>query len=185
MAFGNQTFALAGGAVNDIFGGQAESARMSGQATSLLFRAQGSRLQAKQLDRAAGFSDLNADLSLVGSDIKSFQADRAAYLGIGRQESDVAGSGFTEGGSAGDLLRDSMSQAALQSAVLQMQGKLEEMGYDEQAAGQRASAEASRLAATADEAAAMHAMQAASDAERNGWITGGLKAAGAIATLGF
>jgi hypothetical protein len=45
---------------------------------------------------------------------------------LGGQEADVAGAGFSEGGSALDLLRSSASQGALTHAVLGQQGLITE-----------------------------------------------------------
>lgn len=170
MAFGSSTISSFGGAVSDILGGKATAA-------SLRLKAQGDRAEAGNYDLAASLADTNAAYTLRSTEIKKMQADRAAYLGIGETASGIAGSGLDlSSGSALDILRSGAEQAALTQQVLGEQGQISEAGYREQAIAYRNMAIAARSAADQEESMG-------GDAERNGWITGGIKAAAGIASL--
>jgi hypothetical protein len=118
-------------------------------------KAQGDRLEGQRYEEAAGLADLNAAFTVQSEALQEFQAGRAAEQTIGSIHADVAASGFTEGGSALDILRDSANQAALQGAVLKQQGLITEAGYQEQAASYRIMADAANKAASAEDTAAM------------------------------
>ena len=163
MALGAGTFDAFGGAAKDIFAGVAFG-----------YQAEGKRLEAGNYDQAAAFSDQNAMFTRNSTKVKQYQADRALEKSVGGAEADIAGAGFTESGSALDILRESMSQGAMQRALLGQQGAIQEAGYLEQARSYRAMADSSRLAA-----------EAADTAEIGSYITGSIKAVTGFATLGF
>jgi hypothetical protein len=116
-------------------------------------KAEGDRLEGQAYQEAAGLADLNAQFTVQSEALQEFQANRTAEKTIGGVRADVAASGFTEGGSALDILRDSANQAALQGAVLKQQGLITEAGYQEQAASYRIMAEAANKAASAEDTA--------------------------------
>lgn len=169
MAFGNSTFANIGGAVSDILEGEATS-------DALKLKAKGNLFEADNYDLAQTLARENARFTEQSTAIKKTQAERELYLGMGQTVSDVAGSGFSMSGSALDLMRMGASQGALTQAVIQQQGLMTEYGYNVQADSYRNMAEASRYAAAAQE-------DMADDAERNSYITAGIKGASAIASL--
>ena len=171
MAFGNLTFANGGGAVSDILQSQAS-------ADALQIKARGNRFEADNYDQAERLARDNAAFTEQSTAIKKTQAERELYLGMGQTVSDVSGSGFSMSGSALDLMRMGASQGALTQAVIQQQGLMTEYGYNVQADSYRNMATASRWAADAQD-------DLASTTERNGYITGGLKGAAAIASLFF
>lgn len=161
MAIGGNTFAAAGGAVSDLFAVGAHRTK-----------AAGNRLQAEQYDLAANLAYKNKQFAETSTEIKEMQAQRAVYMALGQQASEVAASGFEAGGSAMDLLRDSASQGALQKAVLSQQGLIEEASYEQQAKSYGIMADSARMAASAEERAAI-----------GSGISGALKAAAAIASV--
>lgn len=143
MAFGGGTINSFGQAAQDLF-----------SIDSHHTKAQGLRLEAGNYDRAAGFSDKNEKFTELSTAIKQSQLDRDIFKTIGGQQADVASAGFTAGGSALDLLRDSASQGALMKAVGAEQGLITEEGYKVEGENYRSMAEAARLAAGAEERAA-------------------------------
>lgn len=161
MAFGNSTFSDAGSAVSDLY--QASADRM---------RARGSRLQAQDYTSAAALADENAQFAETSTRIKEAQAARSTYQAIGQEQSDIAGAGFANSGSALDLLASAAQQGALTKAVIGEQGYITEEGYRVQAGAYRDMASAANLEASAQEHAATGATWA-----------GGISAAASVATL--
>lgn len=161
MAFGNATFADAGGAVSDIFGGLAG-----------LQRAKGYRAEAAGFTRAAGLAGENVDLEKVATSVQETQSERKALKIIGGQMSDVAGAGFASSGTALDLLAESNRQASLEQALIGTQGEIQEHAYEQQQTSFLAQAEAATSAA-----------KASSIASTGQFIGAGLKSVAAIATL--
>lgn len=162
MAIGAGTFTALGGAVSDLFAVGAHRTK-----------AAGNRLQAEQYEVAKGLSLQNKQFAETSTEIKEMQAQRAVYMALGQQQAEVAASGFEASGSALDLLRDSAAQGALQKAVLSQQGLIEEASYEAQAKSYAIMAESARMAADAEDRAAI-----------GSGISGALKAAASIATLG-
>ena len=103
-----------------------------GGAASDLFAAQGDEAESSNYTLAASLAGKNAQYSELSTGIKNMQADREIYQTIGKESAGVASSGFSAGGSAGDLLRSSASQGALTHAVTSAQGLIQEQGYQEQ-----------------------------------------------------
>lgn len=161
MALGANTFSAAGNAANDLFGGFAAQTK-----------AAGNRLQAEQYDLAQKFALQNKQFAETSTAIKEQQTQRSVETVIGQQQADVAASGFASTGSALDLLRDSMSQGALTKAVVGQQGLIEEAGYQEQADSYAIMAKSARLAAEAEDTAAI-----------GKFISAGVNTALAVATL--
>jgi hypothetical protein len=150
----NSTFNDAGGAVSDLFAGFAASAQGALQAQGLQITAQGTqisaestRLSAESLrtkaqgdlaeagnyDLASTLATANEQFTAQSTRVQEVQTQRQITQTIGGQQASVAGAGFTSGGSAGDLMRDSASQGALAKGVLAQQGAITEAGFTEQA----------------------------------------------------
>jgi hypothetical protein len=161
MAFGTGTVGAFGGAVKDIFQGFAFEAS-----------ADGKRLEAQNYDRASAFAEDNADFTRTSTAVKLYQTQRSIDKAVGGAEADIAASGFTESGSALDILRDSISQGAITKALASQQGEITEAGYEEQAKAYKLMAESSRLAA-----------DALDDAATGAYIGAGFKALGGITSL--
>lgn len=225
MALSQSTFSNIGGAVSDIFAGMAakDKADLSAQGLRLtaqgtLITAAGTRLNAEGLrtkatgdlaeasnyDLAEGLAQANEAYAAQSTRIQQSQLDRQITMTIGGQRAGVAAAGFAEGGSAGDLLRDSASQGALAKGVLAEQGVITEAGYEEQAKSYQTMAETGRttaasemdiatktdaIAAQQDQIAlgqqglANETQQAGRRAETNDFISGALKGVAAIATM--
>lgn len=169
MAFGTGTINSFGGAVSDILGGQA-------QAKGLRLKARGNRVEAENYDLASELATQNAAFTRESTAVKLMQQQREAELGIGATTADIAGSGFGASGTALDLLRSGAQQAALTQQILGRQGLITEAGFNEQATAYKNLAGYARYAAGEEEGMA-------DDAERNGWITGAIKGASAVASL--
>jgi len=163
MAFGSSTLSDASGAVSDLFA--AEGHRAKGQ---------GDLMEAQNYDLAAEYAQKNVEYTDLSTKIKNMQTERQIYQGEGQLQAGVAASGFTSGGSAGDLMRESASQGALTHAVLSQQGLIQEQGYQEQAASYQNMSKAARMAAEAEDKAATGAD-----------ITGVIKGIAGIASIGL
>jgi hypothetical protein len=159
--FGAPTISGIGGVFSDL-----------GKASALRTKGAGERLEAEQYTLAAGLADLNEKYTEESTAIKSFQNQRKDYLTVGEAKANIASNNFQEAGSALDILRDSETQAALTTSVIQQQGLIEEKSYQEQAASYRIMADATNMAAAADD-------KAAKGVQMDAWFKG----AAAIATL--
>src|SRR5690348_3795013 len=115
-------FANIGGKGSNISGGFSSI----GSAVSDLYAAEGDKAEASNYRLAAGLARENEQYTEQSTAIKNMQAERQIYQTVGEQGAAVAASGFTTGGSAGDLLRSSVSQGALTHAVLSEQGLIQE-----------------------------------------------------------
>jgi hypothetical protein len=175
MPIGPAFFTDLGGAASDLFQGYADeskataaqasaaAARTAGQA--YLLKSQGDILEGTQYGEAATAADVNAQYTAQSTAVQQAQADRALFLNVGETKADVAASGFGEGGSAGDILRSSASQGALNHAVLGQQGLITEAGYEQQAQSYRTMQQASGLASQEDILAAQGEQQTAAGYE--------------------
>ncbi len=149
-----------GAAASDIFAGMADQAKaqaaeaQAGQAITSsqadLLKSQGDLAEGAAYGEAATLADTNAAFTAQSTAIQESQADRTLFQSLGTQRSNVAASGFGEGGSAGDILRSSASQGALNKAVLGQQGLITEAGYTQQAESYRAMQTAAGLASQVD-----------------------------------
>jgi hypothetical protein len=158
--FGN-AFNSAAGAVSDIFTGFGDE-----------FKAKGARIEEGMYKEAAGFARQNVDYTKEATAIKAAQQQREETGALGATSAAVAGAGFEASGSALDILRDSARQGSLALATVQAQGQITEAGYQEQAKALDAQAEAAGVAA-----------DAADEAATGSWISAGIKAVGAVASL--
>lgn len=169
MAFGRGTISDMGGAVSDIFAGQAT-------ASSLRIKAKGDLAEAGNFDLAEKLARQNSQFTKESTEIKLMQAERASYLGIGATQSDISGAGFAASGTALDLVRSGQQQAALTSQMVQRQGEITGYGYEVQADSYRNMASAARAAAADEESLADTAIN-------NSRITAGIKGISAITSL--
>lgn len=160
-----------GAAASDLFQGQADQAKAgaadaqaAGAMTASqadLLKSQGDLQEGAAYGEAAGLADVNAQYTAQSTAIQQAQADRTLFLSTGETKADVASSGFSEGGSAGDILRASASQGALNRAALGQQGLITEAGYQEQASSYRSMQTAAGLASQEDILASTGEKQAA------------------------
>lgn len=114
-----------------------------------IISAGGDKAEAKAYARASEFASQNAVISQEAGDIKLAQAGRAIYKTLGAQQAGYAAAGLTGGGSAQDVLRSSVSQGALEKAIVNEQTQINVTGYKAQAAEFTGMQQAADAAATA------------------------------------
>jgi len=150
----NATFSDLGGAVSYLFAGfgaqtsgtmqqqgydiQAQGTEISAEsseitAQSLRTKAQGDIAEAQNYQLAGNLASENAAYTNISTRIQQSQAARAETQTIGAQRAAVGGAGFSSGGSAFYLMKDSANQGVLQQGVIGMQGAINAAGYTEQA----------------------------------------------------
>ncbi len=161
MAESINTYGLIGGGVSDIFQGIGGG-----------YKARGNRYEAENYREASRFADLEAKIQHATTTVETSQVLRQVYQGLGRVEAGAAGAGFTSGGSAGDILRSSAQQGALQASMATQTGQVAEIGYEEQ------SKSYANMAKAADEAA-----KAQEFGSIGSFATGAVKIGAAVALL--
>ena len=161
MAVSNTTFSDAGAGVSDIFAGFGAQAK-----------AQGDLLEQANYQQAAGYAEQEAKFAEMSTKIQEMQESREISKSLGQTTADVAGAGFATAGSAVDLLRESAAQGAITKQVTQVQGNIQEAGYEEQAKSFENMAAAAGVAASAENKAAT-----------GDFIGGGIQGAVAVAKL--
>lgn len=107
----------------------------------------GGMAEAKAYKKAAKFAAQNAIISREAGDIKLDQTGRQIFKTIGAQAAGYAGAGLTAGGSAQSILRDSISQGALEKAIVNAQANIDVNGYLSQEAQFKGMAKASKMGA--------------------------------------
>lgn len=112
-----------------------------------LFGAIGSEAEADAYKKAAKYAHQNAIISQEAGDIKLEQTGRQIFKTIGSQKAGYASAGLTGGGSAQEVLRSSVSQGALEKAIVTEQTNINVIGYLSQ------EAQFKGMAAAADAAA--------------------------------
>ena len=120
-----------------------------GGAANDLFSSQGNAAQATDFQGAATLATQNAALAAASTRIQETQTARTISQTLGTQAADVAGAGFTESGSALDLLSSSAQQGALAKALINVQGAINENSYAAQAGAYSGEAAAANEASTA------------------------------------
>jgi len=106
----------------------------------------GSFAEAKGYKKAAKYAAQNAIIAREAGDIKLAQTERQIFKVIGQQAAGYAGAGLTMGGSAQAVMRDSVSQGALEKAIVNTQAMIDVNGYLAQEAQFKAMAKASKAA---------------------------------------
>jgi hypothetical protein len=149
-------FSFGASAIDDLFGAKASGTK-----------AKGLRVQADAYRDAADFSLRNIDFTRASTEVQMVQTQRKLFTSIGQSQADVAGAGFFEEGSGGDIMRQEASKAALEMAVLNFQGKVQEEGFRVQSESYLAQAKAADMAAKAE------------DKAKKGSLLGGILKAGA------
>lgn len=121
-----------------------------GGAVSDLFSAQGDRLAAGSYRDAAKISRQNEALEAQSTAIKQAQLTRSIYMTEGQQKADVAGLGFSNSGSAIDIMRASAQQGALAHSLTALQGDIQVNAYKSQATAEEGQAATADTAAQGD-----------------------------------
>ena len=222
---GTSTFTDLGGAASDLFAGLGASAKGKLQADGLRLTAAGTRISASSTRLSAESLRTKAQGDLAESDnydlasalareneaytqqstrLQQSQLDRQLTQTIGGQRASVAAAGFSSGGSAGDIMRDSASQGALAHGVLGQQGSITEAGFEEQAKSFDTMSRAGRATAAAEygiadktdaianqqdsiasrqNQLALDTQQVADDSAEGSFISSAIKGAAAVASL--
>ena len=136
-----------------------------GGAVSSIFGAIGDEQAAAAYEKEATIAGQNAAISQTSTAIQEAQMARQVTQAVGTQEANIEAGGFTMGGNASDLLRQSLQQGALAKSLVTQQGTLITQGYLEQEQAAQGKASASKTAAT------------------GGFLGGALGAIGGIAKL--
>lgn len=121
-----------------------------GQAIQDLFQNRGASAEANSYSSAALLAEQNAQLASASTKIQETQLARQIFQSEGTQITDVAGAGFTESGSALDLLRSSAQQGSLAKSLTNIQGAINENSYAAQAGAYEGAAKAAGENATAN-----------------------------------
>lgn len=111
-----------------------------GQAITDLFGSEGAAAASASYTGAATLANQNAQLAETSTKIQEAQTVRQVSMSLGTQKTDIAGAGFTESGSALDLLASSAQQGALSKALINIQGAINENSYAAQAGAYTAEA---------------------------------------------
>jgi len=126
-----------GGAVTDIFTGEAAAAT-----------AQGDRLAAASYNYGGFLENQNASSTEVATGIQKVQVARKISQTEGTMVASE-GEANVSGGSAGDLMRSSMQQGALAQTMVSTQGQITENAFKEKAVSLQGMAAAANAAADA------------------------------------
>jgi hypothetical protein len=195
----SSTFTNLGGAVSDLFAGFAATTQANLKAQGLNLNAQGLRLKAQgdlaegqEYDLAGELATRNEQYTATSTEIQQAQQARNTTMQIGGQRADVAGAGFSEGGSALDILADSASQGALAKATLGQQGLITEAGFQEQSDSYNLMASTARTTAAGEESIADQTDQLAAETKSAGqtaatgdFIGSLIKGVTAVASIGL
>jgi hypothetical protein len=142
---------------------EAQVAMANASAQADILQGQGDILEGQTYGLAANLATLNAQYTQQSTAIQAAQAQRQTYMALGGARAAAGGSGSSGGGSAGDILRNSAQQGALNQAVITQQGLITQAGYTEQAAAYELQQQAAGVAAQAQNVAAAGETKAASE----------------------
>lgn len=120
-----------------------------GAAVGELYQATGDKAEAAAYGQAAQLALSNEQLEKESTAIRETATQRQINLSLGATKAQVAGQGFSIGGSAQDILRSSAQQGAVQKQLTQAQGTIEEQGYATQAATYTSEEKVAEAAASA------------------------------------
>lgn len=225
MAFGATTINAVGSAAADLFTGlgasakgklSADALRINAQSTrigasstrltaeSLRTKARGDLAEADNYDLARDLARENEAFTLQSTRLQQNQLDRSITQTIGGQRASVAAAGFSSGGSALDIMRDSAAQGAIAHGVIGQQGSIAMAGYEEQAKSFETMSKTGRATAAAEmisadktdaiagqqDAIAAQQDQLARDTQKvaddsvfGSYVSAGIKGAAAVASI--
>lgn len=124
-------------------GGDIESL---GNAASALFSSQGNAAEANSYSSAASLEEQNAQLTAASTRIQETQTARQVAQSLGTTQTDVASAGFTNSGSALDVIRSSAQQGSLAKSLINIQGAINENSFAAEAGADEAKAKAANEA---------------------------------------
>lgn len=173
MADSSPSFTISNATVSNISGAAQDLLSGFANSSADMSKASGAAAEAKNYGLAQGLANENEQYTEESTAIQVMQQNRTNYQSYSGAESDIAGAGLRQSGSALSILRDNASQGALAVGVLQKQGVITEEGYTEQAKSYGILQTAALQQEAADEKAAKEA--------KEGGILGAIgKVAGAV-----
>ena len=120
-----------------------------GSAFGDLATAKGDKAEASAYTSAAALAQQNVGIEKASTAIQQTATQRQVYKSLGATKAAVSGGGFSVGGSAGDILRESAQQGAVQKQLTGVQGQIQENAYQTQATVYTGEASAAKAAASA------------------------------------
>lgn len=105
-----------------------------GSSVSSIFGGIGDLAEAGDYNKAAKIAQTNAGIAEESGKIQEMQAQRQITQKIGAQQSEVAGAGLKESGSAISLYKNSMAQGALSKQLIAAQTAINVGGFEQEAA---------------------------------------------------
>ena len=169
MAFGNSTVSSFGTAAGDILSG-------IGNDMADNIKAAGYDAEAANYGLAAQFAGENVQFTQESTAIQEAALQRNFDKAQGKTQAEIAGAGFTNSGSAQDIMRENAQQGAIAQGITAVQGSITELGYQEQ----QQSYETMQAAATS---AASSERSLGKFSEISGFVTGALSGAAGITSL--
>jgi hypothetical protein len=115
-------------------------------ASADLLQGQGDVIEGQAYGEAASLAELNAQYTKTATNVAVAQGQQQIYQTIGGVKASAGSAGLTTGGTAGDILRMSASQGALNQDITLSQGQINVAGYNEQAQSYQAMQSAAMLA---------------------------------------
>ena len=116
----------------------------AGGAVSDLFGAVGDFASASAYSEASKLNASNARIALASGNINAALQERNTYQAGSTVRASTAATGFTFGGSAGDILREQAQQGALAKSLVLSQAELTSQSYAAQSAAEQGQANASK-----------------------------------------
>lgn len=153
--------------VADLLGFQSEQATLDAAAAGSTLNAQGAQIEADAYGTAAGLAESNQQNEAIFEQVRQLQIMRNVDMTAGGIKADVAGNGFTQGGSAYDLVRSTYSQGYLATQISGMQSEAVQRGYLEEAAAANGEMAAAQTRATAAQELATAQTSASSTSKAN------------------
>lgn len=118
-----------------------------GGGISSLFSAAGEVSSASAYTKAANLNKTNALIAENSANLNASLTERNSVQARGTIEASTGATGFTLGGSAGDLLRMQSQQGAIAKSLILQQGELQSQSYQAQAAAEQGQAAAAKTSA--------------------------------------
>lgn len=115
-----------------------------GDGISGIFSGVGDLKAASGYKRASAIAATNSKIAQSSTAIQETQAQREIYRTMGTQQADIGAAGLATSGSALDIMRDSASQGALTKSLVQNQGTITSLGYQQESASLASQAAAAK-----------------------------------------
>jgi len=113
---------------------------------SSIFSGIGDEAEASDYSKAATIADQNAAIAAQSTQIQQNQEQRKLFSVTGQEAGATAGGGLAAGGSALDVVRNSVQQSGIQHQIIGLQGAVEENSFKEQATAYQGQASAASAA---------------------------------------